>query len=35
LNPFEFLERVSSAIQHQPIIALLAALTGGVLSTTT
>jgi hypothetical protein len=34
LNPFEFLERISTAIEHQPLIAALAALIGGLLSTT-
>ena len=33
LNPFEFLEGLSKAIEQQPLMAALAALVGGILST--
>jgi hypothetical protein len=35
MNPFDFFEGLSSAIEHYPLVALLVAATGGVLSTST
>jgi hypothetical protein len=35
VNPFDYIESVSASIEHYPLIALLAALIGGVLSTST
>ena len=35
MNPFDYIESLSSSIEQYPSIALLVALIGGVLSTTT
>ncbi len=35
MNPFDYIESVSASIEQYPLIALLVALIGGVLSTTT
>jgi hypothetical protein len=35
MNPFSFIERASAAMTQHPTLALLTALVGGVLSTST
>ncbi len=35
MNPFEYIERATGAIAQYPLAALLVALIGGVLSTST
>lgn len=35
MNPFDYFESVSASIEQYPLVALLVALIGGVLSTST
>jgi hypothetical protein len=35
VNPADFIDRLSGAIAHYPMVAVLVAIAGGVLSTST
>jgi hypothetical protein len=35
VNPFDYIESVSASVEHYPLVALLVAAVGGLLSTST